>query len=343
MPSNLQVFESGLPFLTRQCYEDLDTIIAKDINGSVRGAVITGTPGIGKTVFGLYELMKVVNEGKTVYYHRADIYVKCCNGFATVLKKKDFLREVRLASTNDWYIVDGVKPYFINHTKAFILLTTSPRKEIWYKFSDEHGANTYWMPVWTEEELNSCREVAYPFVSEETMKSLYDKFGGVPRYVLSQAPNKGVLEKLTFAFREVSCDEYLRFNRGLTSITDPCHELLHLKPSSEFLDPVLVAASPFVTKELTRRAKSDGLVKIINFIDLFADSKEASTYRGWLFEGVVHRYLLQCRYRFGMRSLQNSWVGKLNFKVLLKDDKCVKMFDKVTDIGLIEKKHVLSS
>lgn len=48
------------------------------------------------------------------------------------------------------------------------------------------GALTLVMPVWSWEELDVCRKLAYPNADEQRAKHLFSRYGGVPRYVLER-------------------------------------------------------------------------------------------------------------------------------------------------------------
>jgi hypothetical protein len=73
------VYESNKIFV-RQCYSELYDIIQS--SATVGGFVITGTPGIGKSVCSLYFLYKLVSCGKTVVFHKEDIIYRYLPGEA---------------------------------------------------------------------------------------------------------------------------------------------------------------------------------------------------------------------------------------------------------------------
>lgn len=78
-PNEMIDFKHNIPFLgnfrkgsgklfVRPCYIALHATI-RGLLESGDQFVITGTPGIGKSFFGLFVLAKLVNEGQTVFYH----------------------------------------------------------------------------------------------------------------------------------------------------------------------------------------------------------------------------------------------------------------------------------
>ena len=67
----------GNKLLIRQCYRDLQEIIFDGAKiGTLKKIVVTGTPGIGKSVFNFYLLYLLRLQGKTVLFNLIDIWYR---------------------------------------------------------------------------------------------------------------------------------------------------------------------------------------------------------------------------------------------------------------------------
>jgi hypothetical protein len=58
-----------------------------------------------------------------------------------------------------------------------------------------------WLPVWSLEEMESCRAKLYTWVDQDTMKDRFTHFGGVVRFVLAKPtyPFAKLMQKLSRA------------------------------------------------------------------------------------------------------------------------------------------------
>lgn len=151
---------------------------------------VIGNPGIGKTFFSYYLLMKAAREGKTVVYEtresegdqpqwlifHGDIAceVPVNHPYGKRLLKKD---------NNALYLVDARAPKLV---KAPTVLVTSPRLEVYDDFCRKRSSNgePLYMPVWSWEELLALREECFPSTDVEKVKAVYARWGGIAREVL---------------------------------------------------------------------------------------------------------------------------------------------------------------
>ena len=246
----------------RECYQPLHDAILKYIKRSqCHGVVLLGTPGIGKSVFGVLEICRLICEKRTVYYQcHANWMLQLCQNGINVIKKsmEEYIEQAR---PNDWYIVDGLTPLDIP-TDASVLLITSPKKEVWYNYRKQNGAKCLYMPYWSLNELRSCRDKVFPEVDDEKFSALYTKFGGVARFVLKEARDNSVSELMNIlddAIDEVDAKECLKISGEHSKRSTACHRIMHLAVSPDFLTAVLTPASPYVVQELTNSATKEDL------------------------------------------------------------------------------------
>jgi DNA replication protein DnaC len=61
----------------RDCYSDLYELV---MNSDIHSTLITGTPGIGKSICAFYFMWRLLSEGKTVIYQQDDEYYRLGDG-----------------------------------------------------------------------------------------------------------------------------------------------------------------------------------------------------------------------------------------------------------------------
>lgn len=186
-------FKCEVPFLNprgiqrlfvRSCYIEFADLIER--SPSIRGEfIVTGTPGVGKSFFGVYMLVKLFKEGaKTIHYQSLyGDYTFSMNG--DQLKAREvfydspsFNRLLKESSVGTWYIVDRKKPQFAKVVNT--LLITSPNRSVWISFESSVAL------IWTLDELQQCRSLMYyNEVLEEVEEWL--KWGGSSRLGLCSA------------------------------------------------------------------------------------------------------------------------------------------------------------
>jgi hypothetical protein len=78
---------------------------------------------------------------------------------------------------------------YVEVVEVLFDLITSLRHEISFEFSKKMCSFRY-MPDRSEEEILKCRAELYKHLSEDLMKALYLKWGGIALYVLKSAENE---------------------------------------------------------------------------------------------------------------------------------------------------------
>ena len=87
---------------------------------------------------------------------------------------------------------------------------------------------------------------------------------------------------------------------------------------------------------LTDSADKNSVLKIVEFIDLFRP-EESSTFRGWLFEGVAHRFLLESRVAFPVRLLRDSSISTPKLNLYKYGELCLEPYNNIEDITSIQR------
>lgn len=158
--------------------------------------VVTGTSGIGKSVFLVYLAIRLLAESDCdnppiiIFHTKQSTKCLAYGGLSTVRYGdiKDFAPFLTLPET--WYLVDSSPEPVLNQART--VLAASPKtlfsKASPYQDVDKDVAWRYYMAPWSLEELTHCRDSVEDFniVPSEMMEELYSKIGGVPRYVLAR-------------------------------------------------------------------------------------------------------------------------------------------------------------
>ena len=257
----------GAPLFVRSFYEGcfegvLRSFDADRSPGAYRKFTIVGNAGIGKSAFGAYLLWRAVQARRTVIYVSSMVdvaFVLHGNGRVEACTKADFDRctfDTRSDATAV-LICDGVKPPVCS---AFTVLITSPVRERWKEFNKCVDARRLFFPVFSRAEIEDMRRACFPYLSgaeaEVGVQQRYEKWGGIPRYVLGKL-DKDSQELLARATTRIYVDALLRdLDKGeIESDAAVSHRLVHLKPAGEradgsFSDPHSADSYLFARSEL---------------------------------------------------------------------------------------------
>ena len=178
--------ENGYKLFVRKCYRDLWEIITTTKANGIQRILITGNPGIGKTHFvnyALFNLKKIPNV--VVVLELAAMNSRFLFTQEGVQEGTLSEFEDELADDKTWYFVDG-KPAL--RKEAFTILTTSPQKgkiffpihhlmilENYKMFISFPNVTQRTMPVWTLNEIKSCRAEVFPHIAEVKDICIVDK------------------------------------------------------------------------------------------------------------------------------------------------------------------------
>ena len=286
----LNTFILGNPILgssifIRHCYPKLlATALSIIETPGTPHLVILGNPGIGKTYFGYVLLLYLARLGSTVVYESGK--AKCrylfCDEGTFVGTKSDFRRYLDLGST--FYIVDASKPVDV---AAKTILLSSPRRDVWYKFSDDHCDIRY-MPIWSYEEIELCRAALFDHLLSAEVKSLYGKWGGIPRYVLENANKPLQQSKLDNAIMAVDLDLLVKAIGNREASDSATHRLLHLNVADDFGTIHYMFASEYVADQVYLQLYTRKRDELLQFLAVSQGVGDVGVLRGVLFERHAH-------------------------------------------------------
>lgn len=336
--------EMGSKLFIRSCYKDLSKIIIDGaINGSMDNIVVTGTPGIGKSVFGYYLLYLLRLEGKTVVFEQKEKWYRFSDEGVVQGRFETFSDAGFLNDPAGWYLSDPEGKPREGFTGITVVLV-SPGKDKTNEFLKQDTACLLFMPVWSEDELLECRRIIFPDArSVNDVRKAFEKVGGVARAVFRPrrfARQVGKMERATSQvnlglLRQVCAVEQNEF----LSTDKTGDALFHMLPSPgtayECFDVVFASeyALELVEKAVSEREYLDfqgHVMATLEHADL--NSKVGGSARGQMFERLAHAALtrsvrLNNPTAFNMTILSNSG------KDVLGDGELSLNFTRIKEFG----------
>ena len=215
--------------------------------------IVTGTPGIGKSAFGVYCIFRALKDGKTVVYNSAKrhlvFYVYSATTVYTTTNAVDIARLLD-DFANVVYLSDALRPdVFPCPTGCF----TSPKKDVWYEFSKEQETVLKIFGKWNRSnELELLREHCFSKVSVATMNQQVNIWGEIPRASLASSDNPSSSKRMADSLINTSDASVIIRSEMLkeTGKGDPFHRLIHLVPTENFEDGGRAFASSYVADKL---------------------------------------------------------------------------------------------
>jgi hypothetical protein len=262
------LFEKDIPSstLNRLFVRGSYKSIASSIQSGIKKSIITGTPGIGKSLFLIYLLWKLVKAGKRVLfvYHPDTIYYDGKGGVFELTSLPSVV-DHSFWSSDLWCLFDA-KGKKEEHLSAFpyemctFVLSTSPRRELINDFKKPPRPQVFYMPIWTEDELKT---ISPDFTTGTGWLDRFKILGGIPRYVLEDTtdePTK-LLEKACKQCELDDCIKLIGLDSTITDKSKVVHALVHITSSQTVSNP---SALPF-TESSVQFASQTALDIIVQY------------------------------------------------------------------------------
>ncbi|RHZ89298.1 hypothetical protein Glove_16g200 [Diversispora epigaea] len=313
----------------RKCYRELLEIVFDE---NIKRLRITGNPGIGKSIFTYYILYKLAQRNKTIVYNHLGHTFIIFEKEKAIYVDKSVIRTY-IHNPDVWYIIDATEP---EKVEAKTILVCSPRKDHYRNFDKYVGAKIRYMPIWSREEIETCREKIFNHLKPEKVYDLFSKWGGIPRFVLEKAQDPCQQRLLEEAIVKNSDKRIFKFVGETDSSDDMSHMLLHIHTNipdkvndirTSYIEKFLLFASEYVSKRVIDALIENHRKDLERFVISSSSINEFGALRGYVFEDIAHR-ILQKGGRFNIRLLDSdSTSSTIEFP---KRDKLV--FNKINEI-----------
>jgi hypothetical protein len=265
--------------------------IASSINPGINKAIITGTPGIGKSLFLIYLLWKLVKEGKRVLfiYHPFNVYYDGKGGVFQFFGGHLPL-DADYSFWNDtlWCLFDakfkkeadlGDLPIGL----GTFVVSTSPRREMVNDFKKPPVPQVFYMPTWTEAELEA---VAPLFPNANEWRDRFGILGGIPRHVL-EVTTQPPTEMLEAACTDCSLDDCIKkigMNSTITEKSKVVHLLVHVTSTPPYTNSSVCYASQTALNIIVRHKGNEAKSRMSELLASCQGNPLIATLCGYIFE-----------------------------------------------------------
>jgi hypothetical protein len=228
-------------------------------------------------------------------------------GVEAGVRGRSFIHE--LADPLNWYVFDAagreaVEP--LGGTGALTYCVSSPDDRHYKQFVKDNKTHFY-LPVWSEEELETARAVCCP--TEEECKAEFDpsrtlttkvvserylKWGGLPRFVLSFESEVFLDSELRKALAVVDIDQLTLCITSMDSeaVNSLSRTILHYRiDTTDYIQKSLFLGSDYMARQIFNNEKKDNMARITSFLSSAATHAEVGQIRGQTFEPYAHRTL----------------------------------------------------
>jgi hypothetical protein len=281
----------------RDCYPNYFDILWKDlfVDDQMDSVLITGTPGIGKSVFYIYVLEMMKLRLKDTVFVLASFSKHSCLKSCVILEHGKEAVELEKVPKikNAVYLYDGIPNVVKEGVKTVIF--GSPNHEFLKEHSKNPTMRTYYMPLWTEREMLEAVESLELRLDDRLIQNLITRFGGSVRYILTEDDD----------FRKVGMQNQEKAIRSIKSFVDleKCldlvmndkdiiHRVFYFVPKmncpKEFemrLGSIYIA---FYVEANLKEADEQERLKLFRWLQLHGQSRSTA---GWLFENYCHGIL----------------------------------------------------
>ncbi|KAK6091297.1 hypothetical protein MT418_8583 [Batrachochytrium dendrobatidis] len=144
------------------------------------------------------------------------------------------------------------------------------------------------MPVWSKEELHSCRSMLFPTVPQELVESMYLKWGGIARYVLKHALVKEQQDFLDKALNISNIDSVVKSFGKYGENLDASSCLIHISVKDGFHSGPYQFAFDYVVDEIYNRVYARDRDHLIRFVSVAREIGETGQLNRVLFEKHAH-------------------------------------------------------
>ena len=274
----------------RECYRMIASSILKG-NGSHK-AIITGTPGIGKSLFLIYFLWNLVKEGKRVLfiYGAFNIYYDGKGGvFWFASGNLPLGNDVSFWNHSLWCLFDAKSKQKadLDHLPlglSTFIVSTSPRRDMVNDFRKSPRSQTFYMPIWTETEL----EVIAPLFPDSN-NEWHERFvilGGIPRYVLEDTKDSptAILEAACSECSLDFCITKIGIDSEITEKSKVIHSLVHMISDPSFTKSSVCYASQTALNIIVQHKEHTARLSMRNLLASCEGNPLTAALCGYIFE-----------------------------------------------------------
>ena len=260
--------------------------------GASNVVLVMGTPGVGKTVFGLYAVLQLLQKRETVmYYHGGEgayfllgpkdspiITAARAEGFDVPLPEGGGVYIGRVVPTSEpdrrktlVHFLEEQEGLFYVHDppraginiregiQCKVLITSSPHRGA--ENSLKNKSRERYMPMWSYAELEAANatRTTDKVLSQETLLARWEKYGGVARWVLADGDGETGALILSRAVAMMTDDGMKRlldpFSNQAGVSKDHSGVVVHMCPAEDFRSYVTRISTPSMFNQIRIKRK----------------------------------------------------------------------------------------
>lgn len=334
LESPVESVESGLKtLLVRKSYIDLFETILK-----YHHILVTGNPGIGKSMFMVYVIFRlrkidkkekifIVGVSKTSsYFFIKDDVVHYCEESEAL---KEFIKLSKDKEGKDiYYLFDCGTNGTLRPLPAIAL---GSKKSIVFSSPDMKNYRDYqkdcishvrqkgvvlYMPTWSLLEINDFLSIGEALVDRKTVMERFTLFGGIPRNIFSCGDNQRNLDDLNAAILFGRTAEMLTVVRQYETANKHSHKVIQIVPKkySFYTKFFIDFTSRHVELEVVRYSMENDQDNFLKMLLGSANSPDLAVIRGRYFESFAH-YIITKGGDFNIRCLEDNTISKVSMTI----------------------------
>jgi hypothetical protein len=256
-----------------------------------RGLIYTGNPGIGKSTWLNYALVRFLQDGYAVVLERAKASDHFVFQGGICIHKKHQRPDLDDFSEKAVYLFDpDENDSHPLESNVFTIVTSSPQEKH-YKALKKLRASRYYFPCWSLEELQAAKPSSMDSLQVE---ELFLKWGGIPRYVFDDDQKKLLVElKEMVDHVDLELVEKSRFTAEIPEQKQLSlsHMLVHYVVKEPYEQGELDFASDLIGQSIVETAGKSNYEKLILHYERTRRQEWQGAYCGHLWEHLCHEII----------------------------------------------------
>ena len=297
----------GRYLFVRPCYPKLLGFLDEArMSGTYQRFVIKGIPGIGKTTFLYYYLHVLIKQKKCVVFEdfKGLMFLVLPDGKIFEGKRGDSVFKKPLADRSAYYLFNcggsaGTATPLLSSVHAATFAASSPSIDHTQELCKTEDHIVFTMPMWTLDELLSCRLKIHSPNSEAMVTESFRLRGGVARPAFYKGNADYLQMQLESALQKFAQNPAAILS-SIVGGADPqsiSHKLMHYKVEDDFIRYSTIIASDYIGDRMC----DINLKAVVERIASLQTDKMGSALRGGLFERFAHRVLALGSHAFGAK------------------------------------------
>jgi hypothetical protein len=280
----------GHELFVRECYEWFyeEAIRRMGTRPKCPGLIYTGNPGIGKSSWLNYALVRFVQDGYAVVLERA----KCSDYFVfrsgACIRRKHKRPDLDDLPEKAVYLFDpDENDSHPLESNVFTIVASSPQEKHYKALRKLQNSSVRYFPRWSLEELKA----AMPNMDAGVLNERFLKWGGIPRYVFDDDQEKW-MRKLQEILNHVNLElvESCRFTGEIPEAKQQSlsHLLVHYIVEMPYEAGELDFASEWIGRQVVEAAAQRDYQNLIKHYEHTRRQNWQGAYCGHLWEYLCH-------------------------------------------------------